>query len=106
MRSCALSEAGRMGKLMGRIASSIVWLVCACRGCPPRRRALARRVSFGGSTLTVLAEPWDVAIRISRRDLSPDGKNLIRQSIAADCALSLKGRVAALCNLSGICRAT
>ena len=32
----------------------------------------ARRVSFGGSTLTVLAEPGDVAIRNSRRDLSPE----------------------------------
>jgi hypothetical protein len=75
---CAVCAQGSWtnGKLKARIASSIVWLVCACQGCPQQKWALARRVSFGGSTLTVLVEPGEVAISISRRELWPkDGRS-------------------------------
>ncbi len=44
-------------RALARIASSMVWLVCACQGCPEWRRALRARFSFCASTVTVLAEP-------------------------------------------------
>jgi hypothetical protein len=47
---------------MARVALSIVWLDCACQGCPHQRRALRAGFSVGGSTLTVLTEPGDVRL--------------------------------------------
>jgi hypothetical protein len=41
----------RRGAALARIASSIVWLVCACQGCPQQRWALRAGFSFCGSTV-------------------------------------------------------
>ena len=62
-----------MGAIVARIASSIVWLGCACQGCPHHRRALRAGFCFGGSTVDSARRAGDVAIRISRRDLWPQG---------------------------------
>ena len=59
--------------IVARTASSIVWLVCACQGCPWWRRAL--RASFfvlAAPPLTVLRRAGTFASRISRRDWWPD----------------------------------
>jgi hypothetical protein len=98
---------------VARIALFIVWLVCACQGCPHTRQALRAGFSVGGSTLTVLVEPGVLLVRISRRDLWPNAKYISAQqgedsaNMCCDwISRGLKERVMALCKLSDICRAT
>jgi hypothetical protein len=43
--------------IVARAASSIVWLICACQGCPQQNKALRAGFLVCGSTVTVLAEP-------------------------------------------------
>ena len=50
----------------------IVWLVCACQGCPHNRLALRAGFLLAAPPLTVLAKPGVLLVRISRRDLWPD----------------------------------
>jgi hypothetical protein len=71
-----------MTAVMARIALSIVWLVCACQGCPWQRRAL--RAGFfvlAAPPLTVLAEPGDVRLGLR----------------AGTCGQTLKTSLASIC---------
>jgi len=101
-----------MAAVMARIALSIVWLVCACQGCPHNRLALRAGFLLAAPPLTVLAEPGVLLVRISRRDLWPNAKNISAQQGEESANMycdwigcGLKERVMALCKLSGICGA-
>lgn len=63
-RLCGQSVTGS-GMMLARIASPIVWLVCACQGCPQRGSALPNGFLFAAPPLTVLTEPgtWRLGIR-------------------------------------------
>jgi hypothetical protein len=63
-----------MPATVAQIGLSILWLVCACQGCPHQRRALRAGFCSAAPPLTVLAEPRDAALRNSRRELWPDGE--------------------------------
>jgi hypothetical protein len=51
-----------MTAVMARIALAIVWLVCACQGCPQKNKALRAGLFVCGSTVTVLAEPGSLPL--------------------------------------------
>jgi hypothetical protein len=57
----------------GALASSSVWLACACQGCPKKNEhGAARRFLFCGSTVDSARRTKDVLVRISRREFWPE----------------------------------
>ncbi len=71
-----------MAAVMARIALSIVWLVCACQGCPQQRRAL--RAGFfvlAAPPLTVLAEPGVLLLGFRAGTWWPEAENLFGSNV-------------------------
>ena len=61
--SSSLVEQSKMNEvIVARTASSIVWLICACQGCPQQNKALRAGFLVCGSTMTVLAEPGSLPL--------------------------------------------
>ena len=58
--------------IVARTASSIVWLVCACQGCPQPNKALRAGFLVCGSTVDSARRAGAFALRHSRRDWWPD----------------------------------
>jgi len=75
------------GEDSGALASSIVWLACACQGCPKIYVwRCAPVVRFGGPPLTAQAKPKTWLVRLLRRIAGRSfGRTLFT---AAGCALT------------------
>ena len=59
--------------ISGALASSIVWLACACQGSPKNvPGAGAPVVWFAAPPLTVLGEPKTWLVRLLRREFWPE----------------------------------
>ena len=67
--------------IVARTASSIVWPVCACQGCPQQNKVLRAGFLVGGSTVDSARRAKGLAIRISRRDLWPETEYLFCQHL-------------------------
>ena len=112
--SSSLVEQSKMNEvIVARTASSIVWLVCACQGCPQPNKALRAGFLVCGSTVDSARRAGEFASRISRRDLWPNAMTFSGQQCehsgnksCGGIRRGLRRRVMALCNLSDICRAT
>jgi len=61
------------GEDSGALASSIVWLACACQGCPKKCVwRCAPVVRFAAPPLTGAGEPKTWLVRLLRRDCWPE----------------------------------
>jgi hypothetical protein len=66
------SDLHSQGLTPARLVLAILWLDCACQGCPYKTQRFARDFLFCGSTLTVLVEPGTWLVRKARRDFQPE----------------------------------
>jgi len=71
--SSSLVEQSKIDEvIVARTASSIVWPVCACQGCPQQNKALRAGFLVCGSTVDSARRAGAWLVRISRRDWWPD----------------------------------
>jgi len=92
-----------MAAVMARNALCIVWLVCACQGCPWYRRAL--RAGFfvlAAPPLTVLAEPGRGVLLGFRAGTCGQRLNEQKRSMLMLCIVTSNRRAAHSQNTPGL----